>query len=545
MRFLALSVGLGLLAATAATSAASAPNDDRKTCLLGSAGDSDKEVAACSRAIASGRLQDHDLAKVIAKRAGAYIEKGDFNRGLADLDQSVRVDPKDVETRRVRGIVHLMLGAYRRAVSELTEAIALDPEDLNLIVLRGVARARNGDDDGAIADCGEAAKLKSDRSDAYACLGYAYNDKRDYDRAIADLDKAIVLNPNEPSSFKERGRSYNAKKDYDRAIADFDKAIGFDPGLPVPLIRLGRGEAFVGRAEAFRAKGENEKALADYHAALLLIAADDPLNQEVSDKIAALKAPIVEPTAPTPKVASATPPAYLGRRVALVIGNADYRKAILANPTTDADLVAASLRSAGFDVTEAKNVDFAAFDSSLTAFAAKEDGADIALFYFAGHGFAIAGDDLRPRNYLMATSADMQATSDAVLRRDGISIDEVIKRISAPAKVTLAFVDACRNDPFHRGAGDRGFERIGVSVGRQIYIGMSTELGKTAIDGEVGKGSPFARAFAEKMSAPGLRIDDAFRALRAEVSRQTDGKQQPEILQDDLDQGAIVLVKSQ
>ena len=127
-------------------------------------------------------------------------------------------------------------------------------------------------------------------------------------------------------------------------------------------------------------------------------------------------------------------------------------------PSARVSVEDASLWKLGFDVMEVKDADFGKFDAALTRFAAKEEGADIALFYFAGHGFALAGGDLRPRNYLMTTSADMRATSDAVLRRDGLSIDEVIKRISAPAKVTLAFIDACRNDPFHRGAGDRGFE---------------------------------------------------------------------------------------
>jgi hypothetical protein len=86
--------------------------------------------------------------------------------------------------------------------------------------------------------------------------------------------------------------------------------------------------------------------------------------------------------------------------------------------------------------------------------------------------------------------------------------------------------------------------RITVTSSRQIYIGMSTQLGKTAIDGVDGMGSPFARAFAIRMTTPGLRIDDAFRALREEVSQKTDGKQKPEILQDDLQQGALVLVRS-
>jgi dipeptidyl aminopeptidase/acylaminoacyl peptidase len=249
--------------------------------------------------------------------------------------------------------------------------------------------------------------------------------------------------------------------------------------------------------------------------------------------------PQVETAAPLP-----APVAALDRRVALVIGNSAYPNAVLANPVFDADLVSASLRKAGFDVTEVKDADFAKFDAALTHFAAKEEGADIALFYFAGHGFALAGDDLRPRNYLMTTSADLSATSDAVLRRDGFSIDEVVERISAPAKVTLAFIDACRNDPFHRGAGDRGFEPLPVSSSRQIYIGMSTHLGKTSIDGVGGIGSPFAQAFVKQMTTPGLRIDDAFRALREEVFRKTDGKQEPEILQDDLKQGALVLVRS-
>ena len=181
--------------------------------------------------------------------------------------------------------------------------------------------------------------------------------------------------------------------------------------------------------------------------------------------------------------------AALDRRVALVIGNSNYKNAALTNPTRDADLVGASLRKAGFDVIEVKDADFPKFHETLTTFVAKEEDADTALFYFAGHGFALAGDDLRPRNYLMTTSADMRATSDAVLRRDGLSIDEVIKRISAPAKVTLAFIDACRNDFFHRGTGDRGFEPIAVASSQQIYIGMSTQLGKTAIDGVGGMGA--------------------------------------------------------
>jgi uncharacterized caspase-like protein len=180
-------------------------------------------------------------------------------------------------------------------------------------------------------------------------------------------------------------------------------------------------------------------------------------------------------------------------------------------------------------------------DQALTNFAKSEDRPDIVLFYFAGHGFAL-NDGLRQRNYLMSTSARLNTPSEGALRRDGIPLDEVIDRISAPAKITLAFIDACRNDPFHRGVGDRGFAPADSSFDRQVYIGMSTKLGKTALDGEKGTGSPFAQSFTRIIPTPGLRIDDAFRKLREDVAKRTNGKEEPEILQDELKEGAFVLV---
>ena len=253
--------------------------------------------------------------------------------------------------------------------------------------------------------------------------------------------------------------------------------------------------------------------------------------------------PAAVPAAPL-DIPPARPDALGGRRIALVIGNRLYKKAPLTNPTFDADQVSDSLKKIGFDVTEVKDADFATLDAAITDFVAKEnapDKPDIVLFYYAGHGFALS-DGLRHRNYLMSTSSDLSSPSEAILRRDGMPLDEIINRISAPARITLAFVDACRNDPFHRGAGDRGFERVQVPLERQLYIGMSTQLGMTALDGEEGQGSPFAQAFVKIIATPGLRIDDAFRNLRDEVARQTGGRQKPEILQDDLTGGALVLV---
>ena len=236
-------------------------------------------------------------------------------------------------------------------------------------------------------------------------------------------------------------------------------------------------------------------------------------------------------------------PAFADKRVALIVGNADYQGAPLANPAADADIVAASLEKLDFQVTIVKNADLGAFDRAVTAFAAQADGADIALFYFAGHGFAVS-EGLKPVSVLMSTSADVTAASDRVLRSGGIALDEILGDLAGKAKVTLAFVDACRNDPRvgrARGGAGRGFAVLAPVKTARLFVGLSTRLGDTAQDGTPGQGSPFARAFAANIGKKGLRIDDAFRRVRDAVSIETGGQQAPDIVEDDLPEGSVTL----
>ena len=301
---------------------------------------------------------------------------------------------------------------------------------------------------------------------------------------IVDYTRAIEISPLDGGLFIDRGKIFRSSQLYDQAIADFSHALEIDTKKWLAAYRE--------RGLTYKQVGRLDLARSD----LELYAQLWPQDQAVQTALEQVR--LSHSTNPPPTPAR-------GRRVALVIGNRDYTNAALANPIFDADLVSSSLKKIGFEVTEVKNADFKAMDAAITNFVAKEDRPDIVLLYFAGHGFAIS-DGLRQRNYLMSTSADLSATSEAVLRRDGMPLDEVIDRISAPARITLAFVDACRNDPFHRGAGDRGFEPIDIPLHRELFIGMSTQVGKTAIDGVEGSGSPFARAFAEVIATPGLRV---------------------------------------
>ena len=96
-------------------------------------------------------------------------------------------------------------------------------------------------------------------------------------------------------------------------------------------------------------------------------------------------------------------PAAEARRAALIIGNGAYLNAAgLANPSSDAQIVANSARRAGFDVTLLSNLTKDAFDQSLREFRRQADGADVARIYFAGHGLESGG-----KNWLLPIDAQL------------------------------------------------------------------------------------------------------------------------------------------
>ena len=98
-------------------------------------------------------------------------------------------------------------------------------------------------------------------------------------------------------------------------------------------------------------------------------------------------------------------PALADRRVALVIGNAQYKNTSLSlpNPKNDADDVAATLRTLGFEVVLATNADKRALNQAMQQFARQVTDADSALFFYAGHAMQYQG-----RNYLMPIDAELE-----------------------------------------------------------------------------------------------------------------------------------------
>src|SRR5664280_617090 len=218
------------------------------------------------------------------------------------------------------------------------------------------------------------------------------------------------------------------------------------------------------------------------------------------------------------------------KRVAFVVGNGAYKNvAQLPNPPVDAKAMAAVLRNVGFDVVEGTNLTRDKMTERLLEFGKKAQGADVAVFFYAGHGIAIGGT-----NYLLPIDADIKSEMDVKLGA-AINIDLTLDQTMSDAKVKLVFLDACRDNPFAAKIKSNSATRS-VSVqtglaemksGEGTLIAFATGPGQTALDGQEGTNSPFTRALISHITTPGVEIQQAMTEVRAQVNEETNKGQLP------------------
>ncbi|TPN78538.1 hypothetical protein FJ987_11120 [Mesorhizobium sp. CU2] len=220
--------------------------------------------------------------------------------------------------------------------------------------------------------------------------------------------------------------------------------------------------------------------------------------------------------------------AHADRRVALVIGNSQYREIpALQNPDQDADDVSKTFRLAGFDVFVAKDVTRLQFEEKFRNYLAAADGADLAVVYYSGHGFQIGG-----QNFLIPVDASLKDPADMEVQ--AIKLDDMLQQLRTKSKIQMIILDACRNDPFPRKdywlrdqlivSGDSGLAQVTGS--QNALIAFATAPGAVAYDGS-GKGSPFSSAFSRRALTPNEEILSVMAAVRRDVVKATNGKQVP------------------
>ena len=220
--------------------------------------------------------------------------------------------------------------------------------------------------------------------------------------------------------------------------------------------------------------------------------------------------------------ASSAPPMHRDR-LALVIGVSDYRSGRLPNAKNDAELTTANLEQAGFLVAKRIDVTKDQMERELSRFdeLLRENQAEVALFYFAGHGVQV-----EDRHYLVPSGAS-QAHADAV-DQHAVALDRIIDTIaSAGVKIVIVIIDTCRirqlAKPSTLGVLDVASRDL---LGVQMFVAFSTSPGAQTFDGE-GEHSPYTREFNRLMLKKDKTIEDVFRGAGERVRRDHRGRITP------------------
>jgi len=205
---------------------------------------------------------------------------------------------------------------------------------------------------------------------------------------------------------------------------------------------------------------------------------------------------------------------------ALIIGNSKYAKASkLKNPVHDAEDIAERLERCGFDATTLIDATYKQMDRALRAFKADLADQDVGLFFFAGHGFQIDGD-----NYLAAI--DTVIDDEVEAKHSSLALNRVIDRMEKAGTATnIIILDACRDNPFernwHRG-GARGLAP--VYAPRGTIIAYATSPGQFASDGK-GRNGAYTAALLQHIDAQDCSIEAMFKRVRNSLNVTTGGKQ--------------------
>lgn len=255
----------------AALLAAACGEEDLKRCAALRRADPVRALAHCNAALENRMIPAEKRAQLLIDRGALHADLKDWQRAITDLTQALALERIAPQSRLVatyqRGAARLQKGDLDGAIADLGDTLKLDPRHADAWANRALARRTKGDLDGAIADAGEALKLEPGHAlalaqrdagvDAFYRRSLTLLTKGDLDHALADVGRAIDLGLKSADAFNTRGWIRLQMNELDAAIEDFSLALALNDRH---LLALGN------RSRAFSLKKEHARTLADLEA---------------------------------------------------------------------------------------------------------------------------------------------------------------------------------------------------------------------------------------------------------------------------------------
>jgi tetratricopeptide (TPR) repeat protein len=232
------------------------------------------------------------------------VEKcGEGRLTIVSCAELIRVDPSNATAYLFRAKRHVMDRNWNQAIADLTKVVMLQPNLSEAFQARGLARVKQRRYDEAIRDMTEAVNLDPNLGEAFRIRGIAYLELQQTEKAIDDLTRAIAINPGDAEAYNARGEAFEAKGSIDLANSDYRNTVAVEQNFynqhghdlektdyDRAMVAYSRGLKFHpasaafyhhSRAELYAAKGEDDKALAEYIQAAQL----EPANSYITSAL--------------------------------------------------------------------------------------------------------------------------------------------------------------------------------------------------------------------------------------------------------------------
>ena len=213
-------------------------------------------------------------------QAMEYVEQGQYEKAIAELNQAIELEPDNPDAHRNLGTVYGKLNQWEKAATAYEQAIELDPDfgeaygDLvgAYFYLERVPEA---------IEVGEKAiELAPDYAMAYNNLGVVYGSQGQIDTAIALFEQGIQADPGCADAHYNLGFAYESLEQLDAAIAQYQEAVRADPNYL---------DAYENMGTVYARQGRLEEAIAEFETFLQLAPPDDPGRTQVEEWLAELE----------------------------------------------------------------------------------------------------------------------------------------------------------------------------------------------------------------------------------------------------------------
>jgi tetratricopeptide (TPR) repeat protein len=183
--------------------------------------------------------EDSSDSRFFIYRASLLLHVGRIDEANADIEQALRLDPKDTHALALQSIIAVVHNEKEKALSLAKTAVEIDPQSASALIALSYAQQSNFDLEGALQSLKEAVDARPQNALAWSRLAELWLSFDELDNALEAAQRAAALDENISRTQTVLGFAYLTQVKTQAAKDAFEKAIELDQAAPLPRLGLG------------------------------------------------------------------------------------------------------------------------------------------------------------------------------------------------------------------------------------------------------------------------------------------------------------------